>query len=72
MVRMSGRAKNTRKMNYDELEKLRERLIQASQRRPRSKVQEILDRLLGRVDTKLKLKAQPKSTSANDDSGKAA
>jgi hypothetical protein len=59
-------------MNYDELEKLRQRLIQASQRRPRSKVQKILDRLLGRVDTKLKLKPRQESTSENDDSGKAA
>jgi hypothetical protein len=64
--------RSTRKMNYDELEKLRERLVQASQHRPRSKVQEILDRLLGRVDAKLKLKPQPKSISEKDDRGKAA
>jgi hypothetical protein len=72
MVRAVGRAKKYKEMNYDELQKLRERLIQASQRRPRSKVQEILDRLLGRVDTKLKLKPRPKSISESDDSGKAA
>jgi len=64
--------RSTRKMNYDELEKLRERLVQASQHRPRSKVQEILDRLLGRVDAKLKLKPQPKSISEKEDRGKVA
>lgn len=40
-------------MNYDELQKLRNRLIEASQQRPRSRFREILDRLRGQVDEKL-------------------
>jgi Tfp pilus assembly protein PilN len=61
-------------MTHEELQKLRERLLQASQQRPRSKVQGIVDRLLARVDTMLKTQQRPKqeTISGRDKRGKAA
>lgn len=60
-------------MTYEELQKLRERLVQASQQqRPRSRLQKILGRLLKRVDAMVdSKKKQPEPVSA-DHSGKVA
>jgi hypothetical protein len=41
-------------MNHEELQKLRERLIEASQQRPRSRVQHVIDRLVARIDGMLR------------------
>lgn len=61
-------------MTHEELQKLRERLVQASQQqRPRSRLQKILDRLLKRVDARVKSEEKhPKPVSDSDHSGKAA
>ena len=61
-------------MTHEELQKLRERLVQASQQqRPRSRLQKILDRLLKRVDARVKSEEkQPEPVSDSDHSGKAA
>jgi hypothetical protein len=60
-------------MTHEELQKLRERLLQASQRqRPRSRLQRILDRLLKRVEAMVESEEkQPEPVSA-DHSGKVA
>jgi hypothetical protein len=61
-------------MTHEELQKLRERLLQAAQQqRPRSRLQKILDRLLKRVDAMVESEEkQPAPVSASDDSGRAA
>ena len=38
-------------MTHEELQKLRERLLQASQLQPHSRLQRILDKLLNRVES---------------------
>jgi hypothetical protein len=60
-------------MTHEELQKLRERLLQASQQqRPRSRLQKILDRLLKRVEAMVESEEkQPEPVSA-DHSGKVA
>jgi hypothetical protein len=60
-------------MTHEELQKLRERLLQASQQqRPRSRLQRILDRLLKRVEAMVESEEkQPEPVSA-DHSGKVA
>jgi hypothetical protein len=57
-------------MNYDELQKLRDRLIEASQQRPRSRLQGILDRLLGRVEERLNSEDSGHSSAATESSQK--
>jgi hypothetical protein len=54
-------------MTHEELQKLRERLLQASQRqRPRSRLQRILDRLLKRVEAMVESEEkQPEPVSAD-------
>ena len=54
-------------MTYEELQKLRERLVQASQQqRPRSRLQKILDRLLKRVEAMVESEEkQPEPVSAD-------
>ena len=61
-------------MTHEELQKLRERLVQASQQqRPRSRLQKILDRILRRVDDMVKSEEeQPKPVADSDHSGRAA
>jgi len=60
-------------MTHEELQRLRQRLLQASQQqRPRSRLQKILDRLLKRVDAIVESEEkQPEPVSA-DHSGKVA
>jgi hypothetical protein len=60
-------------MTHEELQKLRERLVQAAQQQiPRSRLQKILDRLLKRVDAMVEFEEkQPEPVSA-DHSGKVA
>jgi len=59
-------------MTHEELQKLRERLLQASQQQPRSRLQRILDRLLKRVESTVESEEeQPEPVSA-DHSGKVA
>ena len=54
-------------MTHEELQKLRERLVQAAQQQiPRSRLQEILDRLLKRVDAMVEFEEkQPEPVSAD-------
>jgi hypothetical protein len=61
-------------MTHEELQKLRERLVEAAQQqRPRSRLQKILDRILKRVNSKVESeKNQPQPVSQSDDSGRAA
>ena len=61
-------------MTHEELQKLRERLIQASQQQqPRSRLQKLLDRILKRVDTMVQSEEkQPEAVSESDHSGQAA
>jgi hypothetical protein len=61
-------------MTHEELQKLRERLVEAAQQqRPRSRLQKILDRILKRVNAKVESeKNQPQPVSQSDDSGRAA
>lgn len=61
-------------MTYEELQKLRERLVQASQQQhPRSRLHKILDRLLKRVDGMVESEEKnPEPISKSDHSGKAA
>jgi hypothetical protein len=61
-------------MTHEELQKLRERLVEAAQQqRPRSRLQKILDRLLKRVDAMVESeKEHPQPVSRSDDSGRAA
>jgi hypothetical protein len=61
-------------MTHEELQKLRERLVQASQQQhPRSRLQKILDRLLKRVDAMVEPEEkQPQPASDSDQSGRAA
>lgn len=61
-------------MTHEELQKLRERLVEAAQQqRPRSRLQKILDRLLKRVNAMVESeKEHPQPVSQSDDSGRAA
>lgn len=59
-------------MNYDELQQLRDRLIEASHHRPRSRFREILDRLRGQVDEKLNAEECDRSPNEIRKNGKAA
>jgi len=54
-------------MTHEELQKLRERLVQAAQQQiPRSRLQKILDRLLKRVDAMVEFEEkQPEPVSAD-------
>jgi len=61
-------------MTHEELQKLRERLVEAAQQqRPPSRLQKILDRILKRVNAMVESeKNQPQPVSQSDDSGRAA
>ena len=53
-------------MTHEELQKLRERLLQASQLQPHSRLQRILDRLLKRVESMVESEEeQPEPVSAD-------
>src|SRR5579864_3125322 len=58
-------------MTHEELEKLRERLVQASQQQhPRSRLQKILDRILQRVESMVDSEEkQPEAVAQSDHSG---
>ena len=61
-------------MTYEELQALRERLLQASQRRPRSKFQEAVERTLARLEMMFKIHQRPEqpTISENENAGRAA
>ena len=61
-------------MTHEELQKLRERLVQASQQQPpRSRLQKILDRILKRVDAMADSEEKkPEPVAESDHSGQAA
>lgn len=61
-------------MTYEELQALRERLLQASEQRARSKFQEALRRVLARLETRLRTHQRPEQAtiSEDDDAGRAA
>jgi nitrogen-specific signal transduction histidine kinase len=56
-------------MTHEELQKLRERLLQSTQQqRPRSRLQKILDRILKRVNAMVESEEkQPQPVSQSDD-----
>ena len=60
-------------MTHEELQKLRERLVEAAQQqRPRSGLQKILDRLLKRVDAMVESEEKQPEPVSSDHSGKVA
>jgi hypothetical protein len=60
-------------MTHEELQKLRERLVEAAQQqRPRSRLHKILDRLLLRVDAMVESEEKQPEPVSSDHSGKVA